>query len=553
MPSITDNCRVLDAWHTPDDIIAEPSNALCPIRPTLVTPAEIDRVVLDDCGLALPQIAFFRDLRDRWWRRYELPCPPLVHEEGADRIIRMRGSTATQTRLRINWSFGADNTMAIKSDEEAANNSSAQVIDSHLSLIDHLYGTMTEDPQTVWDRRGGGVAGWPLQRVLDAWRETEMQQGPRPDLVVALADRLERVLPALCQRPRRQLVRHRQMQPVGHVREMDATCMRQLARLPGRSIADKLASNRQVMAVSRIEVTDTLENRVVRKVVDMLISSCRRRLNELPEAGELDASPMLERVNDFMALLLRLREEPALCQAGPLVGVPAPSHALQHDVRYRQVWIAYLQLLGEQSQRDQAVRWRQRLWTESCRMLLLASLQGIQPQATALRGQVLVRREQDNGRFFDDRTPLGRWDLTDADIRSSLLVLDSNDLLRIGATAGISNHLDALAPDLLLVQRDPHQPDRPPKHSIPVWSALLEDGVTEHLETNCRQLDIALAKLQNVLPCTGLLLLPCLESDGAEAVVVNEYRHLKVVRIAMPLQQSEVAFTKILRELLAQS
>jgi hypothetical protein len=250
---------------------------------------------------------------------------------------------------------------------------------------------------------------------------------------------------------------------------------------------------------------------------------------------------------------LRLRDEPALSRAGPLVGAPAPSHALQHDIRYRQVWIAYLQLLGEQAQQDQAMRWRQRLWAESCQMLILASLQNIQPQATALRGQVLVRHEQDNGRFLDDRTPMGRWDLTDPDTRSSLLALDNNDLLRIGGATGISNHINAMAPDLLLAQRDPHHPDRHPRHSIPVWTSLISDQSGPKTEQSYKRLDLALSKLQNILPCTGLIILPSSEAETAEAVAVDEYRNLRVVRIAMPLQHREDAFTDILKSLLTQT
>jgi hypothetical protein len=134
-----------------------------------------------------------------------------------------------------------------------------------------------------------------------------------------------------------------------------------------------------------------------------------------------------------------------------------------------------------------------------------------------------------------------------------MLMLDSNDLLRIGAAAGISNHIDELAPDLLLAQRDPQHPDRPPLHSVAIWTALLENGATDRVEQSCRRLDLALAKLQNVLPCSGLLILPSDGHNTGDALSVDEYRNLHVVRLAMPLQNHEKTFSDVLRRLLAKS
>lgn len=99
---------------------------------------------------------------------------------------------------------------------------------------------------------------------------------PRKALIVHISELMRRRLAMIVYSARRILVRERRLLPAGRVTETDTSCLRWFVRQPGKTTAQKAAANRQqLLAISRKESLDTLENMILK---DFLLR-CRRECN----------------------------------------------------------------------------------------------------------------------------------------------------------------------------------------------------------------------------------------------------------------------------------
>ena len=81
---------------------------------------------------------------------------------------------------------------------------------------------------------------------------------------------VHRALAAISTHPRRILQRYRDNMPIRRIQELDPACIRDYARRPGITAAEKAGSRQCLLAVRRREHRDTLENRVTCWVMDRL-------------------------------------------------------------------------------------------------------------------------------------------------------------------------------------------------------------------------------------------------------------------------------------------
>ena len=225
---------------------------------------------------------------------------------------------------------------------------------------------------------------------------------PQMDLIVRIARQYERELRELAGDPRHVLRTERRKQSLGRVQEIDSTCLRWLVRQPGRTPTQKAGPQQKILAVTRTQDYDTLENRVLK---DFLVRG--KRAAELyvgkNESRYADSYRyrLVGRFRDMCGWLLR---QPALEEVQSLRRVPQPNYALQHDRSYRRLWNWYLKLVRRERQNDEAWRWQGRLWSDISRLLASASLLNLDTSGyrtrTAFRHDLWVREEQDDGRWL---------------------------------------------------------------------------------------------------------------------------------------------------------
>lgn len=571
-PAIPD-ATLVQPWATRPDVGA---SADWGGRPCLMTPPNVTRVMLDSTGEWLPLLGEVLDDRRMPWKKFELPATVNESETGpATEDIRLKLYTkpdrAPQT-IRVTLEGGLprrvildDGTPAfdgIAGDWQRAADRASAMYDQQIDLVTRLYDHETNtDTRMFYDGPAGGVGVWPLSHVLDSWSHAAHRNEPRPALIVKMAQTLGPLLKEISIAPRRQLMRQREYQTAGRVQEIDATCLRWLARQPGNTVAEKAGAKQQAMGVTRVEHTNTLENRIVRELMVNAMDACDRYLTE--NADHRSHSRVKE-VHNFSELLQRLWAGNPLQKVKPLVGIPHPNYVLQHDPRYQPIWRAYIMLLKQNLQRHQAWRWRHRMFAESSCLAMLSALGAVQPVAAAMNSNVLVRSDSRNGRFVDDRTAIGRWEVRPKGFEDASP--DDVDLLLTGrrvhfvmqhqfeayrAGAMLPEGLGYLCPDAAIITYDAQRPDKPPKRILGLWTMFDFDLDGDRLADRCADLDNRLRMIRCNTELRGVLIQPKVVRDHDASLVDRcETRSCNGYRLALPLQSQLSVFEDILRDTL---
>ncbi|ALG69989.1 hypothetical protein VY88_10145 [Azospirillum thiophilum] len=247
------------------------------------------------------------------------------------------------------------------------------------------------------ERPAGGVAAW--SRIAAAWTTTEANALDAPkELIVEHAETYRRVLMEVAQHPRRVLARVRRPMPLDRVQEIDKGCIDWLIRQPGTSIEEKAGPRQAVLGIAREENLNTLENRVLK---DLLRHSTMEANGYLRANKRYAASERYRLVAAYAGLCRRTwRELEAQGIADPTHPV-TPNYVLQHDARYRSIWKAYQEVLGDERRQDDTWRWQRRLWSDFVRLsvhIALGRIRGCRPVALS---PLRIRREQGRGRWSD--------------------------------------------------------------------------------------------------------------------------------------------------------
>src|SRR5690606_32651109 len=144
-------------------------------------------------------------------------------------------------------------------------------------------------------------------------------------------------------------IRNHDQERITRIAQMDVSCMRDLARRPGTTVAEKAGPRQRLLAVKRQESLATLENRVTRHCLELAQTSCKRYL---ALNGHHTKSKRVESVRRFQRLAQHLFSQSSLA-AVPTLATPCrtPNHALLQNVHYTPVWRAYCGLVGNEDLR----------------------------------------------------------------------------------------------------------------------------------------------------------------------------------------------------------
>lgn len=588
----TPDATLVQPWATRPDV-GDPAG--WGGRPCLMTPPKVTRVMLDATGEWLPLLAEVLDDRRIPWKKFELPATVTESETGpASEDIRLKLYTTADrapqnVRVTLEGSLprrvvsdtGLPITDVHVTDWQRAADRAGAMYDQQIDLVTRLYDRDVEgsDVRMFYDGPAGGVGVWPLSHVLHAWSRAADRNEPRPALIVKMAQTLGPLLKEICTAPRRQLMRQREYQTAGRVQEIDATCLRWLAKQPGVTVAEKAGAKQQAMGVTRVEHANTLENRIVRELMISAMAACERYL---AENSHHRGHARIDEVSAFSELLHRLWAKSPLRTVPPIAGIPHPNYVLQHDPRYQPIWRAYVMLLKQNLQRHQSWRWRHRMFAESCSLAMLAGMGALQPVAAAMNSNVLVRGDARNGQFIDDRTAIGRWEVRptspvayadsispsdsdpDSDNNSDnaasadtqptgrrVHFITQHQFAAYHSHASLPEGLGYLCPDAAIITYDAQRPDKPPKRILGIWTVFDFDLNGDRMADRCNDLDNRLRMIRCNTELRGVLIQPKIVREHDTSLVDRfDSRSCTALRLALPLQSQHAVFEDVLRETL---
>lgn len=256
-----------------------------------------------------------------------------------------------------------------------------------------------------------------VRKLIEELGQNPSDTEPRLSLIVVIAEKMGIRLASIVHSPRRILQRERLMMPGGRVTEMDAACIRWIVRQPGASMAEKAAANRQrLLAVSRRETLNTLENMVLKDFLRLSAQECRRYLRLECSPAQAISSVRGKMVKAFQTLCMELYASPVLKDVTSPPAVVQPNYVLQNDSRYREVWRLYQRLLRQEDEEDRLWDWQSRTWADIGRLLMgttLISLSGVQNTMgkyeleEMLDSRFQIHREQMQGSRMEPGTEPG--------------------------------------------------------------------------------------------------------------------------------------------------
>lgn len=362
---------------------------------------------------------------------------------------------------------------------------------------------------------------------------------PRMELIIRIAqdDVLQKVLSQVAHQPRLVLKRIRDQVAVGRIQELDAACIRDYARRPGRTTVEKAGSRQKLLAVKRQTSADTLENRVARW--------CYAEIADygaewLAMNGRYAASASAR-----FKLVRRLRERARSwansesLQEVPYGGLSHPvaaNYPLQLETRYRRIYKTYLELCRRNKFEEDAWTWRRRLWADMVRLLLGSALFQLCEDKLSANGQSDV--------YFNEGPERGTWLNPGSSPGPFLIgkgwisVIDANDLTPVAfdrwdkaaPTPGLGE-IGRLGPEIVLYHEDTSR-------SVLCWpiQALLNedeqkkmcDEAASHLEAHMR------AHKQAFGSMVGLIITSHARSDGKVRIMESNQGQGRVVLVSLP-------------------
>lgn len=287
-------------------------------------------------------------------------------------------------------------------------------------------------------------------------------------LIVEIARSVPLVIASIIAGPRKVLMRKHVNVPIDKVQDLDVISLIDLARRPGKTVAMKAGPKQRIMALTRRETPDTIENRVVldfvrrsgfaaRQYKDEMCARCPRRESCTLKDPVVEERCPSERVkvvanyarqcrgweqDDSFAGVLRMKEPRT-----------RPNYVLQQNVRYIKIWKYYLRLLRLENVEEDVWRWMRSTWADMVKMLFLLVWEERLKPLAALQTSArpfMIRAENVQGKWlvanlFEDALVFRN----DSGCKT-LYVLDGDNAARLVG----DNHLSSLNADFIIVVTD---------------------------------------------------------------------------------------------------
>ena len=281
--------------------------------------------------------------------------------------------------------------------DESDDDSEEAAVNSWINWSIRLFQEITHEEDEEGDDFSG-IARRSWQHVLSQVIKDGGQEAMMSLIVQLTRDRkLRNALVSISKNPRRILERVRENMKVSRIQQLDGACIREYARRPGYDTATKAGPKQELLALNRIERTDTLENRIYVWVLDTIKKFSHKYYQE---NKTFRSSERVRDVRKFGDDAGRMRNSPAIQDISweGLIHPVQPNYPLQMDRRYKEVFYAYQKLRHDQKVQDDAWEWQRVLWGCTARLILYSLFQKTLPSYS---NSVYVKRESQQGRWLD--------------------------------------------------------------------------------------------------------------------------------------------------------
>lgn len=185
---------------------------------------------------------------------------------------------------------------------------------------------------------------------------------PPQQLVSVIASQHLSLIEVLISSMRKILRRKRDMVSISAVQQVDAHCLRWLARQPGHQAQEKAGSRQKLMAVVREETRNTLENRVLKDFIYRVEILARRYLQQ--NESRYPASSRVKEVKRLRSCLINALRLPEIQSLPTMKALVQPNYVLLHDARYSKLWELYRLVLAHTRMSEIVWPNRHRLFAE---------------------------------------------------------------------------------------------------------------------------------------------------------------------------------------------
>ena len=252
-----------------------------------------------------------------------------------------------------------------------------------------------------------------LEQLNDRLAHIDLAEATLP-LIVSLNRRykLHQKLDAIASKLRHQLRRRAELMPVARIQEMDAYCLRDYIRRPGRSLAEKAGEKQELMGVNRYGDRNTPENKFLLYFAGKLLRlECSRYENSKAQQYR---SEVMRLRHSIERLIQRVEVKDAkaatdrLFTRGSGIYLTAkPNYVLLQNTLYSSFYRAYLDYMRYALERERVWPFRNQLLADGVYACLAAALMRLPGASAKPDAKLLCRLHPDEGRYLiDEVNPL---------------------------------------------------------------------------------------------------------------------------------------------------
>lgn len=226
------------------------------------------------------------------------------------------------------------------------------------------------------------------------YQDAKIQDAQKP-LIITLQNRYElnQKLQVITPKMRQQLRRRAELTPIGRIQEMDAYCLRDYTRRPGKNAAEKGGSRQQLMAIRRYQDYNTPENRLLIYFVGKILyfESIRLGSEYATDNHSFSKSIKVFRSQTHVRQILRNLRHFQLLKPNYVL--------LQHPI-YNSFYRAYLDYLAKRKEKQKIWGFRNQLFADVigiCLLMALTKLANFYVDPTA---ELWRQTVPEKGRYF---------------------------------------------------------------------------------------------------------------------------------------------------------
>lgn len=272
--------------------------------------------------------------------------------------------------------------------------------------IDNTVSPMLQSLVGLFAKLGESIS---LEQLDEAIAHIDLAEATLPSIVslnrrYKLEQKLDAIASKLCQ----QLRRRAELMPVARIQEMDAYCLRDYIRRPGKTLAQKAGEKQELMGINRYSDRNTPENKFLLDFTTKILRpECIRYENS--QAQQYRAEIMrLRYLIDRLVQRIEVEDDNKLASDrifSPASGVyltARPNYTLLQNPLYSSFYRAYLDYIRDASERQQVWPFRNQLLADAVYVCLAAALMRFPGSSVNPDSKLLCRLHPDAGRYLID-------------------------------------------------------------------------------------------------------------------------------------------------------